>query len=147
MSHIEMPIAVPARLDAMRSNLHWLALCAAALALALSGAAHAQSYMNVTIGGAFAPGVYGQIAVGNSPPPPVLNLRPIVIGRPIHGAPVLYLHVSPEEHRHWKRHCARYNACGHPVNFVKIDNRNRWWEHHDGERHDNRRAGRDENRR
>jgi len=110
--------------------LAWLALPVAALALTASGAARAQAYVNVTIGGAFAPGVYGQIAIGNNPPPPFINAQPIIVGRPIYGAPVMYLHVAPEEYRNWGRYCSRYYACGRPVQFVQVDPRNRWWEHH-----------------
>jgi hypothetical protein len=140
------------------SKVRWFALPAAALVLAFAGAAQAQSYMNLTIGGAFAPGVYGQIAIGDNPPPPVLNVRPVIVGRPIHGAPVMYLHVSPQEHKHWGRYCARYQACGRPVQFVRVNQQNRWWENHNvnalGEgshrqpeyKHDNRRDQRDGNR-
>lgn len=112
----------------------WLALPAVALTLVASGSARAQAYANLTLGGAFAPGVYGQIAIGNNPPPPVINAQPVIIGRPVYGAPVMYLHVPPKEARDWRRHCARYHACGHPVHFVQTDPRNRWWAH-DGEHH------------
>jgi hypothetical protein len=95
-----------------------------------AGTANAQSYANVTIGGQFAPGVYGQIALGNNPPPPVINVQPVIVGRPIHGAPVMYLHVPPEESRDWGRHCERYHACGRPVQFVRVEQDNRWWERH-----------------
>ena len=76
----------------------------------------------------------------------------------IYGAPVLYLHVSPREHKHWGRYCARYQACGRPVQFVVVNQQNRWWENHNanarGEgfyrqpdyRHDNRRDQRDGDR-
>ncbi len=108
----------------------WLALPAVALTLVAAGNARAQAYANLTLGGAFAPGVYGQIAIGNNPPPPVINAQPVIVGRPVHGAPVMYLHVSPKESREWRRYCARYHACGHPVHFVQADPRNRWWEQH-----------------
>ena len=101
--------------------------------------------MNMTIGGAFAPGVYGQIAFGDSMPPPLINLQPVIVGRPVYGAPVMYLHVSPDEYRHWGRYCGRYNACGRPVNFVRVDQRNRWWAHENA--HGNRPHGQVEHRR
>ena len=116
--------------DQTRRLLIWLALPAAALALTASDAARAQAYANVTIGGAFAPGVYGQIAIGNNPPPPVINAQPVIMGRPVYGAPLMYLHVAPEEYRDWGGYCSRYHACGYPVHFVQADPRNRWWEHH-----------------
>jgi len=105
-------------------------LATAALALTVAGAAQAQSYVNVSVGGAFAPGVYGQISLGNNPPPPVLNVQPMIVGTPVYGAPVMYLHVAPEEYRDWGRYCGRYHACGHPVHFVQVDDRDRWWERH-----------------
>jgi len=116
--------------------LRWFALPVAALVIAFATPAKAQTYMNMTIGGAFAPGVYGQIAIGDNMPPPLMNMQPVIVGRPVYGAPVMYLHVAPDEYRHWGRYCGRYNACGRPVNFVRVDERNRWWAHEDG--HDNR---------
>jgi hypothetical protein len=95
-----------------------------------SGAANAQAYVNVTVGGQFAPGVFGQIAIGNNPPPPVINAQPVIAGRVVYGAPVMYLHVPPEEYRDWARHCERYRACGHPVHFVRVEPNDRWWERH-----------------
>jgi hypothetical protein len=116
------------------SNFPWKitrnALATAALVLAAAGAAQAQAYANVTVGGAFAPGVYGQVSLGNNPPPPVLNMQPVIVGAPVYGVPPMYLHVAPDEYRDWGRHCGRYRACGHPVYFVQVDERNRWWEHH-----------------
>jgi hypothetical protein len=155
-------IATTAFPDHRQLKLAWLAVPVAALAIMFSGSARAQAYANVTIGGTFAPGVYGQIAIGNNAAPPVVNVQPVIVGRPVHGAPVMYLHVPPEEYRDWGRHCGRYNACGHPVHFVQVDPRNRWWEHHneylrgqayyrapeyrhDGQR-DNRHGGRDDGR-
>jgi hypothetical protein len=31
----------------------------------------------------------------------------------------VYLHVPPGHAKHWSKHCSKYNACGHPVYFVK----------------------------
>jgi hypothetical protein len=95
-----------------------------------AGTVHAQPYVNVTVGGQFAPGVYGQIAIGNNQPPPVVYAQPVIVGQPVYGAPVVYMHVSPSEYRDWGRHCARYGACGYPVHFVQAESANRWWEHH-----------------
>ncbi len=115
---------------AVHCRLQWVAAPVFALALVGAGSANAQAYVNVTIGGQFAPGVYGQIALGNNPPPPVINMQPVIVGRPVYGAPVMYLHVAPEEYRDWARHCERYRACGHPVHFVRIEQNDRWWERH-----------------
>lgn len=120
------------------------ALAAFALTLAVAGPALAQSYANITVGGAFAPGVYGQISLGNNPPPPVWNPQPMIAGRPVYGAPVIYLHVPQQEYRDWGRYCGRYRACGRPVHFVRVDHHNRWWDHQQGYlreyNHDYRRA-------
>lgn len=105
-------------------------LAALVLTLSFAGVVRAQSYVNVTVGGAFAPGVFGQISLGNNPPPPVWNAQPVIYGHPVYGAPVRYLHVPQEEYRDWGRHCGRYRVCGHPVHFVRVEQNNRWWENH-----------------
>ncbi len=92
------------------------------------------------------PGFYGRIDIGNVPQPEVIYARPIVV----HPAPVgvvhqpVYLHVPPGHAKNWRKHCHRYNACGHPVYFVQ----ERWYnevyvphhqaryaEHHGGKHH------------
>ncbi|TXH87868.1 MAG: hypothetical protein E6Q78_13160 [Rhodoferax sp.] len=120
---------------------------AIALAALAATPAQAQSYVNVSVGGVFSPGVYGQVTFGNAPPPPVYNPRPVVIAPVVLGAPVVYMHVPEEHRRHWSHHCGAYNACGRPVQFVQVNINNRWWEgrgdyrsydhydnHHDGGR-------------
>lgn len=86
-----------------------------------AGAAHAQAYVNATVGGELAPGVYGQIQIGNAPPPPLLYPQPVVIHRPAVRVPVepMYLYVPPGHAKNWGKHCARYDACNRPVYFVK----------------------------
>jgi hypothetical protein len=76
--------------------------------------------VTVTVG---QPGFYGQINIGNVPRPPVFYEQPVVI----HPSAVLvapapiYLHVPPGHEKHWRKHCAEYNACGVPVYFVRDD--------------------------
>ena len=96
------------------------ALCAAAIPLA-----QAQNVsFNATISGPVVPGVYGQVAIGNAPPPPVVYAQP-VIAQPapviVGAVPVepIYLHVPPGHARNWRKHCHEYNACGRPVYFVR----------------------------
>ena len=113
-----------------QSSRPWSSLLAGACLLAGGATAQAQSYVNVTVGAAFAPGVYGEIAIGNNPPPPVINATPVVATQPVYGAPVLYLYLPETEYREWHRYCHRYNACGRPVYFIRIDERDRWWERH-----------------
>ena len=124
-------------------------LAALVLTLSFAGVIRAQSYVNVTVGGAFAPGVFGQISLGNNPPPPVWNAQPVIYGHPVYGAPVRYLHVPQEEYRDWGRHCGRYRACGHRDD-PRIEHRrysrserfdNATDSRHDN-RHDNRRGER-----
>lgn len=93
-----------------------------------AGAAQAQDlYINGTVGGAIAPGVYGQINFGSRPPPPVLYVQPMLIQRGPIAEPPLYLYVPPGHSKNWRRYCVRYNACGRPVYFVQVNERNRWW--------------------
>lgn len=98
-------------------------LCAAALALALGAgqALAADVGVSISIG---QPGFYGQIDIGNFPRPQVIYRQPVIIepGRS-YGGPV-YLRVPPGHEKHWGKHCAKYNACGRPVYFVRDD----WYE-------------------
>lgn len=93
----------------------------ATVLLAAGGAAHAQTYMNATVGGVLAPGVYGRIDIGNAPPPPVIYSEPIIYQRPAVVVPrsPIYLYVPPGHAKNWGKHCARYNACNQPVYFVQ----------------------------
>ncbi len=83
--------------------------------------AQAQISVNATITGEVVPGVYGQVVLGNRPPPPLVYAQPVVI-QPVAGAPVvepLYLHVPPGHARNWRKHCHEYHACNRPVYFVR----------------------------
>jgi hypothetical protein len=93
----------------------------AALLLAAAGGAHAQAYINATVGGELAPGVYGRIDIGNAPPPPLIYAEPVIIHRPAVVVPrsPIYLYVPPGHAKNWAKHCARYNACSQPVYFVQ----------------------------
>jgi hypothetical protein len=95
-----------------------------ALSALWAGAAMAASpYATATVEGALAPGVYGRIEIGNAPPPPLIYAQPVIIQRPavvVQQQP-LYLHVPPGHAKKWSKHCAKYNACGQPVYFVKVN--------------------------
>lgn len=100
-----------------------------ALVLAAFGAAlfpaiaAAQVGVSVNIG---QPGFYGQINIGDFPRPQVIYSQPVVID-PVpesYGQP-MYLRVPPGHAKHWAKHCAEYNACGHQVYFVSDDWYNR----------------------
>jgi hypothetical protein len=94
---------------------------ATALLLVAAAGAQAQAYVNATVGGQLAPGVYGRIDIGNAPPPPLIYAQPVIIHRPavmVQRSPI-YLYVPPGHAKNWGKHCSRYNACGQPVYFVK----------------------------
>ncbi|MFY3384698.1 hypothetical protein [Paracidovorax sp. MALMAid1276] len=99
------------------------AACAlAACALLVGGGAQAQAYVNATVGGKLAPGVYGRINIGSGlPPPPVIYAEPVIIQRPAVVVPrsPIYLYVPPGHAKNWGKHCHRYNACAQPVYFVQ----------------------------
>ena len=96
------------------------ALCAAAMPLA-----QAQNVsFNATISGQVVPGVYGQVAIGNGPPPPVVYAQPVIVQPSpvvVGAVPVepIYLHVPPGHAKNWRKHCHEYHACERPVYFVK----------------------------
>ncbi|WP_309678610.1 hypothetical protein [Polaromonas sp.] len=101
----------------------WLLASLAALSALWGGAALAATpYVNATVQGALSPGVYGRIDVGNAPPPPLIYAQPVIIQRApvLVQQPPLYLHVPPGHAKKWSKHCARYNACGQPVYFVRV---------------------------
>lgn len=86
-----------------------------------SGAAWAQTYVNATVDGQLVPGVYGRIQIGSGGPPPLIYAEPVIIHQPpvaVHRSPI-YMYVPPGHAKNWAKHCARYNACGQPVYFVK----------------------------
>jgi hypothetical protein len=98
----------------------------------LAGAAQATDVgVSVQIG---QPGFYGRIDIGNVAPPPVVLAQPVwVQRRPVHVEPV-YMRIPPGHQKHWEKHCAKYNACGVPVYFVRED----WYqERYSGRGNDN----------
>ena len=111
------------------------------LAAMLSGlalSAMAQVGASISVG---QPGFYGQINIGNQPPPQVIYAQPMTVEpAPDYAGPPLYLHVPPGHEKHWEKHCAQYNACGRPVYFVRDDWYNRQYghghDHGDDEDHD-----------
>ncbi|MGH8260410.1 MAG: hypothetical protein ACREUG_12055 [Steroidobacteraceae bacterium] len=92
----------------------------------LAGAGAATAFADginfgLTITGQVVPGVYGHVVIGNSPPPPVVYARPVIIEQPAVGVVVapIYLHVPPDYARHWRLHCREFHACNRPVYFVR----------------------------
>lgn len=71
--------------------------------------------VSVTIG---EPGFYGQIDIGNVRPQ-IIYERPVLVERVAAPMPAAYLRVPPGHEKNWAKHCAKYNACGRPVYFVR----------------------------
>ena len=77
--------------------------------------------LNVILSGQVAPGVYGQVRIGNESPPPVVYAQPVTI-EPVPYAvppPPIYIHIPPDHALHWREHCSEYHACNRPVYFVR----------------------------
>ena len=106
------------------------------VALALTGIGVAEaSDLSVAIGFSM-PGLYGQIDIGGQAPPAVIYPQPVLVMPAPALVEPLYLHVPPGHEKHWRDHCAEYQACGRPVYFVRED----WYQreyaphhHHDEE--------------
>ena len=108
---------IDSRKTSMNRGYAWLA----AAGLVLTVAPAVAQDVRVTIAGEVAPGVYGRVDFGTRPPPAVLYAQPVVIVKqpqPVAVAPV-YMHVPPGHAKNWSKHCKKYNACNHPVYFVK----------------------------
>lgn len=82
--------------------------------------AQAQTSVGVSIG-ISQPGVYGRIDIGNYPQPVTVYPQPVIIQHAPRGVQLqpIYLYVPPGHQKNWAKHCGAYNACGHPVYFVK----------------------------
>jgi hypothetical protein len=107
---------------------------------AVATCAQAQNVsVNAVITGQVAPGVYGQVVLGNAPPPPVVYTQPMVIEPAPVGVEPIYLHVPPGHAKNWRKHCHEYHACNRPVYFVRSAeyepgfDRDRWEREHGNE--------------
>lgn len=116
-------------------------LISSVLAAAATCAEAQNVSVNAVITGQVVPGVYGQVVLGNAPPPPVVYSQPVVVAPPpvVVGAPPMepiYLHVPPGHAKHWSKHCHEYHACNRPVYFVRSEeyepgfDRERWEREH-----------------
>lgn len=96
-------------------------IAAIALTVCFAAPSFAETNVGVSIG-IYQPGVYGQINIGNQPPPRVIYAQPILYAPPrvvlVQPSPI-YLYVPPGHQKHWGKHCGEYNACGRPVYFVQ----------------------------
>lgn len=114
----------------------WFLLSVVGLVITGAGAARSgELNINVILSGQVVPGVYGQVQLGNNPPPPVLYAQPVLIEPPTYAVvpPPVYLHVPPDHALHWHEHCREYNACNRPVYFVRSAEYEPGYERHDRE--------------
>ena len=88
----------------------------------MTTASAADVAVSVSIG---EPGFYGQLNIGGYPQPQVIYEQPKMVQSVPMNRPPIYLRVPQDQAKHWKRYCARYNACGERVYFVKDDWYNR----------------------
>ena len=103
-------------------------LCLALAAAALSAPVWAGPDVGVSVD-ISQPGFYGRVDIGRVSAPPVLVYpQPVIIAAPrtvVVQQPV-YMRVPPGHAKHWRKHCAHYDACGRPVYFVRDD----WYQKH-----------------
>ena len=65
------------------------------------------------------PNFYGNIVIGNAPPPVLVYREPMVVVRSQVVFEPIYLRVRAGHTENWPRYCGQYNACGRPVYFVQ----------------------------
>lgn len=117
----------------------YLGSIAAGLTMVLtSGGANAVNVdVNINIG---QPGYYGRIDIGDFGRPQLIYSEPRVIYRNVAPREPIYLHVPPGHAKNWRKHCAKYNACGERVYFVQ----NSWYEREYVPRYQARHSAREE---
>jgi len=65
------------------------------------------------------PGFYGQIDIGDYPPPQLIYAEPVIVEQVVVVQQPIYLHVQYDHIKHWNKHCHQYGACGQRVYFVQ----------------------------
>jgi len=93
---------------------------AAILVLSAVSSAYAGGNIGIQLGisGEVAPGVYGNVIIGDRHPNYVYP-EPIIIHETREVREPIYLHVPPAHARHWDRYCEQYRACDRRVYFVR----------------------------
>jgi hypothetical protein len=130
---------------------------AALLATSATAALAADVDVSINIGH---PNFFGRIELGSVAPPPLVYARPVVIERAPREVVVepIYLRVPPGHAKNWRHYCARYDACGRPVYFVKDEwyrnvyaphyrEEHREWRHEEARREEYREERREAERR
>jgi hypothetical protein len=101
------------------------AACVALLAWGDAAATPPQAvWRNLTTGQPMRAGIYGRIEVRQgTAAPPLVHAKPVTVDPPMRprSAEPLYLYVPPGQLRRWARHCGKWDACGRPVYFVRVD--------------------------
>ena len=101
--------------------------------------------INVILSGQVAPGVYGQVQIGNAPPPPLVYAQPMMIEPQAAPLPPVYLHVPPGHAKNWRKYCHQYNACNRPVYFIRSEEYEPGYvPHHADHEHDHSHHGDDD---
>lgn len=106
--------------------------------------------IHVMLSGEVAPGVYGQVQLGNNRPPPLVYAQPMLIEPQAAPPPPVYLHVPPGHAKNWRKHCREYNACNRPVYFIRSEEYEPAYQHrheHDHDHDHDRRDGDNEHAR
>ena len=98
-----------------------VAIAAIAIVTAAPLAMAGNQDAGAVITGPVTPGVYGRVDIANKPLPALVYEQAMFVDRPDTAGKVepLYLHVPPEHAKNWKKYCGKYQACDHPVFFVK----------------------------
>ena len=123
LTHPLKPLKPTKLMHSLRSGVISIGFC-----IALIPQASFAQYINLTLGGQLAPGLYGELALGNNPLPPVWNPQPMLMEPPAYNAPIAYIYAPTEHINNWRFYCARYNACQRAVFFVRVEEQNPWWE-------------------
>jgi hypothetical protein len=86
------------------------------LTFATASASAADVGISISVG---QPGFYGQIDIGNYPPPRLIYAEPVIVEQVVVVTQPIYLRVQPDHVQHWDRYCGQYGACGQRVYFVQ----------------------------
>lgn len=65
------------------------------------------------------PGFYGQIDIGDYPPPQLVYAQPVIVKHVVNVEQPIYLRVPPGHVKHWDRFCQQYGACARQTYFVQ----------------------------
>src|ERR1700737_429524 len=99
---------------------HWILASIAAVALIGANIGRAGDLnIRIILAGQIAPGLYGQVDLGDEAPPPLVYAEPVLIVPVATPLPPVYLYIPPDHVRYWRRYCHHYNACSRPVYFVR----------------------------